>query len=358
MTFYQELQLNQAGSKAIIRASATKKEKRYHIAVYVFKILLTMAFCMVFVMGCGAIFGSENSVTGVVLLLCVMVFRFADFGIRTSHSIYTMILIFGILAFGPRLANICNAGLEFAVNVICIFFLMLLGCHNVLMANQSTLVLGYLLLYGYDVTGKDYQMRVLLLAAGAVLTILIFYRNHRNRTYKRGFLDLFREFDVNSSRTRWQLTLTFGVSSVLLIAHLCHIPRAMWAGIAAMSVLLPFREDMKARVKGRIPGNIAGGALFFVIYNILPDALIPYIGVIGGIGVGFSATYGWQAVFNSLGAMTIAVGLLGVPGSIFFRIFNNAFGALYALAFQKILQLISDAITAHRKGMNHENICY
>lgn len=351
MTFYQELQLNQAGSKAIIRNSATKKEKHYHMAVYVFKILLTMAFCMAFVMGCGAIFGSENSVTGVVLLLCVMVFRFADFGIRTSHSVYTMAVIFAILTFGPRLANMCNAGLEFIVNSVCILFLMLLGCHNVLMANQSTLVLGYLLLYGYDVTGKDYQMRIVLMTVGAVLTILIFYRNHRKRTYKRGFLDLFREFDLTSSRTRWQLTLTFGVSSILLIAHLCQIPRAMWAGIATMSVLLPFQSDMKQRIKGRIPGNIAGGTLFFVIYNLLPDALIPYIGVIGGIGVGFSATYGWQAVFNSLGAMTIAVGLLGVPGSIFFRIFNNALGALYALAFQKVVQLIADALDARQKGI-------
>ena len=38
MTFYQELQLNQAGSKAVICASKSKKEKYRHIAVYLFKI--------------------------------------------------------------------------------------------------------------------------------------------------------------------------------------------------------------------------------------------------------------------------------------------------------------------------------
>ena len=32
MTFYQELQLNQAGSKALIKASKSKKEKYRHIA--------------------------------------------------------------------------------------------------------------------------------------------------------------------------------------------------------------------------------------------------------------------------------------------------------------------------------------
>ena len=37
------------------------------------------------------------------------------------------------------------------------------------MFNQSTLVLGYLLLYGYDVTGKSYQMRLVGMALGAAL---------------------------------------------------------------------------------------------------------------------------------------------------------------------------------------------
>ena len=35
---------------------------------------------------------------------------------------------------------------------------------DVAMFNQSTLVLGYLLLYGYDVTGKSYQMRLVGMA--------------------------------------------------------------------------------------------------------------------------------------------------------------------------------------------------
>ena len=37
------------------------------------------------------------------------------------------------------------------------------------MFNQSTLVLGYLLLYGYDVTGKSYQVRLVGMALGCLL---------------------------------------------------------------------------------------------------------------------------------------------------------------------------------------------
>lgn len=84
MTFYQELQLNQAGSKKLICASETKKEKYRHIAVYLFKIILTISFCVVFVTLFSMIFGTENSVAGVVILLALLTFRQADLGIHTG----------------------------------------------------------------------------------------------------------------------------------------------------------------------------------------------------------------------------------------------------------------------------------
>lgn len=75
MTFYQELQLNQAGSKAVIRNSKSAEGKWRHIAVYLFKIMVTMAFCFGFVTVYSLVFGNDNSIVGVVVLLCLMVFK-------------------------------------------------------------------------------------------------------------------------------------------------------------------------------------------------------------------------------------------------------------------------------------------
>ncbi len=75
MTFYQELQLNQAGSKNLLKKSETLKEKLYHMWVYLVKIAATMAFCFFFVSIFSILFGNENSIVGVVVLLCLMVFR-------------------------------------------------------------------------------------------------------------------------------------------------------------------------------------------------------------------------------------------------------------------------------------------
>ena len=233
----------------------------------------------------------------------------------------------------PHLANQFSPVLGMLLNIAALAVLILFGCHNPSMFNQSTLVLGYLLLYGYDVTGKSYQMRLVGMALGAALTCFVFYRNHKNRTYKRNLNDLVQEFDISSSRTKWQICQILCVPIVLCIAELCNMPRAMWAGIAAMSAILPFMEDMHYRVRKRIVGNIAGVICFTVLYFLLPSSIYAYIGILGGIGVGFSAQYGWQAVFNTFGALAIAAETYGLQGAVSLRVSQNVFGVVFALAF-------------------------
>ena len=91
--------------------------------------------------------------------------------------------------------------------------------------------------------------------------------------------------------------------------------------------------DMHYRVRKRIVGNIAGVICFTVLYFLLPSSIYAYIGIIGGIGVGFSAQYGWQAVFNTFGALAIATESYGLKGAVSLRVIQNVFGVVFALAF-------------------------
>lgn len=100
-----------------------------------------------------------------------------------------------------------------------------------------------------------------------------------------------------------------------------------------MSAIVPFMNDMKLRVKERIIGNIAGVICFLALYFWLPSSIYTYIGIIGGIGVGFSVRYGWQAVFNTFGALAIATEAFGLGRAVNLRILQNVFGVLFALAF-------------------------
>ena len=104
MTVYQELQLSSAGSKNLIRRSENKEEKKRHIFIYNAKVYLVVAFCFAVVTAFSLLFGSANSIAGVVVLLALLVLRQADFGIRTSHGLICIGLIFGVLIAGPRLS--------------------------------------------------------------------------------------------------------------------------------------------------------------------------------------------------------------------------------------------------------------
>ena len=333
MTFYQELQLSSTGSKQLIRSTTDPKEKRRHILIYNFKVYLVMAFCVAVVSMYSKLTGSSNSVVGVTVLLAVLVLRQADFGIRTTHGLLSIAGIFGILMAGPRLANIVPPLAAFAVNAVCILLLMILGCHNVIMYNHSTFVLGYLLLLGYDVTGKEYTFRV-------------------NRAYRRTFLDLFREFDLKSARSRWYVKLTLIVSSAMLFMNLLGLPRAMWAGIACMSVCLPFTEDCVPRSVRRGMFNVVGCLLFIVLYLVLPESMYPYIGMIGGIGVGYSAGYPWQTAFNTFGALSIAAGIFGMPAAVALRIGANVLGAAYTVICNKVTDKVAEYIGTNKCAEN------
>ena len=312
MTFYQELQLSSVGSKQLIKNTTDKKEKRRHILIYNFKVYLVMAFCVAVVTLFSKIFGADNSVPGVVVLLAVLVLRQADFGVRTSHGLLCIAGIFGILIAGPRITNMMHPVPAFFVNVACILILMIFGCHNVIMSNQSTFVLGYLLLQGYDVSGHAYVLRVISLLIGMGICMI--------------------------------------VSSALLIVSLLGWPRAMWAGIACMSVCLPFHKDSVERAKRRGPFNIVGCMIFLVLYHVLPESMYPYIGMIGGIGVGYSAGYAWQTVFNTFGALSIASGLFGAGTAVALRIIFNVMGSVYTVVCDRFLDFLRKRTEIHRVG--------
>ncbi len=58
--------------------------------------------------------------------------------------------------------------------------------------------------------------------------------------------------------------------------------------------------------------------------------------LVGGIGVGYSASYPWQTVFNTFGALSIATTLFGLPYALALRIGTNIFGAAYTVLCNKL----------------------
>lgn len=344
MNFYQELQLNQAGSKNLIRNSKSPKEKIYHTIVFLIKIAVTVGFCFFFVTFFSMIFGNENSVAGVAILLSLLAFRQVNLGYDVGQSSFVMAGMFVILIFGPHLANMFGPQIGFLINFSCMMLMTIFGCYEIRFFNHATLLLSYILLYGNDVTGELYTRRMAGLAIGGIWIVLCLYRNHKHIEHKDSLRDVMDAVSINASRTRWHIKVSLGISQAMLIGELIGIPRVMWIGIATMSVIHPSNElRKKNHMFYRFAGNVFGCVLFLGLLAVLPKSMYGLIGVIGGVGVGFCVSYKWQTVFNSFGALGLAMAIFGLKTAIILRVLNNAiavaFVFVYVPLFDKILEL-------------------
>lgn len=347
MSFYQVMQLGAINLKPLIKNTEDKKLKQKYITAFVLKNILCLLFCIVVVTSFSIIFGNENSIIGVVTVISLLTFRFSNLDFDVKQSAFTLFGIFCIFMVGPYLASTSTPIVKFVINFISIMVIVILSCHNVVLSNQSILVLSYLLLYGYQVNDINvYINRVCALALGGIIVAGIFYIKQRKVKFENKFSDIIKDVNFSNDRTKWQLKLTLAVCSGILIGDLLNLPRTMWIGFACMSIVQPYKERIDIRCKERVPFAIVGCIMYCILYFIFPKKSIALIGMLGGIMVGFSATYKWQTVFNAFGALSSAVPILGLEIAIIFRIVNNIFGAMYGRLFSKIFDKIEEKITS------------
>ena len=345
MNFYQAMQLGANNLKPVIKKTEDKKVKQKYITAFILKNILCLIFCIFTATFFGKVFGSENSIVGVVTVIALLTFRLSYLDFETKQSAFTILGIFCILAVGPYLASISTPVLGFVINFISIITIVVLGCYNVNLSNQSIFVLGYLLLFGNPASNYSANInRILALLLGGIIVATIFYIKQRNTKFKNTFSDVIKGFNISNERTKWQIKLTFGICSAMLIGELIGLPKVMWIGFACMSILQPTQEKIDFRLRTRFPYMIVGCIMYFIIYLVMPNEYANLIGMLGGIMVGFSGTYEWQTVFNCFGALASAVPVLGLGGAIILRILNNGFGAIYSKVFNYIFNKVDEKI--------------
>ena len=349
MSFYRDLQLDTAVLKERIRSGAASRQQVYYGTVLTAKAVLTLLFCTGFIVLYSVLFGAENSTAGVAVLLCVLAFQNADFGVSLGDSLKLLVFYFAVIAFLPAAAHLFGPAVGLAMNLTGIFSLYLVGCARVELFNHSTLVLGYLLLYGYEVSGELYLARLMALAVGCVLTCLIFYHKHRRMENAGSIADLLRGFTLKDAQAQWKLQSALAISIAVFVGELLALPRPMWAGIAAMSVLVPYAQQIRARAHQRVVGTVVGIGLFFALCFLLPEHLYAIIGTLGGLCLGFCTKYGEKVPFTTCGGLCAAVGTYGFGAALALRFVQNLFGVLCAVAVSLAVgRLCRKLCPAHR----------
>lgn len=347
MIFYQLLQLGPQQLKQKILKSHDNHQRNYLRFILILRSVLIVSFALIFVIGSTLLFGKGNASIAVGFFCLLLQARFVNYGYNIFASIVNLFLISVIVVFDSLLAPRMNAFEGLIVNFLFLSFIIIVTCTDPRLGNVAVYVDTYLFSTFLPSNGvREIHLRFLEAFIGFLICAIIFIAHHRTKNRDVSFKDVIRQFSLKNRVTQWQLRLSLGISLALFIGQFFKLPRYFWMGIAALSILAIYipddqqerHQNINRRIFDRLIGIVVGSLIFGVVYTIFPRSLDTLIGPLGGLMVGFTATYRWSTVFNCLGALMMATSLYGAHASILLRIFNNILGGIVAVILMKSIE--------------------
>lgn len=340
MQFYDLLQLDPAGLKQKIRSAETQKERIWLYGVTFIRSLLIVAFAMLLIVSATTIFGSENSAMAVAIFCVLLSVRFVDFGYCIRDSLCSLGVVFLLLLIAPPLAAQLPSLGTLPIHFAALLLILVMTSHHPEMGNAGLYGFAYVFLMGNPVTGDSLLKRSMLTLLGYFVCSTIFYVKHRQKHRDIRFFQVIKEFRFSCEKSRWQVRMALGVSAVLTLGSLFHIERYMWMGFACSSLLATYAPvtKIKERLLDRVWGVVIGSLLFFLVYEITSETLHGFLGILGGLCLGFCSKYRFKTILNCFGALLTATSLYSIQGAVVLRILNNIFGLLFGYLFFSFFQ--------------------
>lgn len=302
-------------------------------------------FCVLFIKGHDYLFGEENSIMAVTLLIGIFVLLANDLGFKTRQAAASIPFLYLIIAFAPKLASI-NPYSGIVINFVSIAIILIISGYKPDTPAYVPFMMGYIFSQGYDVSGETFKLKVISLVCGGVLIALMYLLVHKKDEQRQGFAALFRSLDLHSKQTQWFLRLAVTLTLVMFLGDLFDVPRTMWISLAVLSLTTPEQAEHYSRAKVRIPAAILGTAIFYILFvKLVPADYQAYIIMAAGFASMFMSNYFVKSIYNSFSAMGAALLLFTAEEAIFIRVLGNIVGTVVALISYKLFSMAFDKFT-------------
>ena len=345
MKFYDALQLDPAILKRNSAACDTRGGKGYYWTAIAVRSALIVAFAIVFISLLSGVFGADNTPLAVVLFCMMLGIRFVNFEYCIGDSLITLAAVLAILVLAPSAAAVLPPVFLIPLHFAAFFTILSMTAQRPEMGNGGLYSFAYIYLTGNPVAGEALARRGLLALAGYLICGAILFARHRHQHKTTRFHHVVQAFDPSAPLFLWQLRMALGVSLVLTVGQVFGVERFMWMGFACASLLseYPYRGNTFTRFWQRIVGAVAGSCAFFLFYLIMPEALRPLMGPLGGLCLGFCTDYRYKTAMNCFGALMLATGIYGLHGAVILRIVDTLLGVTFGLVFAAIFHRLAAA---------------
>lgn len=246
----------------------------------------------------GRIFGASNNLVGVTILVSILVLMQEDL---TKNLYNNFIKLLFINLISGIFSNISSHHIYLGL-VLNFVVLLLIGYFLTSKLNKVILVpfgLQYLFMLYTPVTGTDFTKRLIGLATGAFLIMLVqlvVYRKSKNNKVEGSkventniekaslkdntinkeseYIRIFNKFDIHHVRGAYAIRVALITTIAVFLVALFNLAQGRWIVYTIFAVTELYSEYCRVRSKQRLQGTIIGVIIIMLLFMVIKDNAI------------------------------------------------------------------------------------
>lgn len=266
---------------------------------------------LLFVNGFKFIFGSNNSLVGVTIIISILVLMQEDLTKNLSSNLIKLLfmnLISGVFS------NIATHNMYLGL-ILNFSILLLIGYSLTSKLNKVMVVpfgLQYLFMLYTPVTGSDFTKRLVGLATGALLIMLvqlIIYKGSKNNKVEDSkventinnesnsfnedkkeneYIRMFNKFNIHHVRGAYAIRIALLTTIAVFLVDYFNLAQGRWIVYTIFSLTELYSEHCRVRSKQRLQGTVIGIIIIMLLFTVIKDSAIRGLIVLLG---GYLDTY-------------------------------------------------------------------
>ncbi len=293
----------EAIAQSMSPAAMPPGKRRKMTILLILRNLGIIAFVFGFSYGYTLLFGSSNTVMGVCISTTIVTLWKVNMGMRAwqgSLVIFYIFLHIGLISH----TVFTHPAIAIPVNIVSIYLILTLSGQQMQMKSYLPFATCYVFAEYAPVSGVDYQMRLLGLAVGGACTAIFYFVVHRKDGQTHSVWDVFRNIHFTSTRHRFIVRMTFGLTVAECIGQIFQLNKPIWIGMTVLSLTVPFLHEARSRMIQRVIGNLLGGLVFLLLFEALPEQYHMWALLATGFIYLFLTNYQWQQVFITINSLS------------------------------------------------------
>ena len=238
------------------------------------------------------IFGANNSLVGVSILITILILKYEDL---TDNFWGNLIKIFFVNVASGIFTYLAtnNIYLGIALNFLALFTITYMFTHKMNKMMVIPFGLQYLFMLYSPVVDYDFIKRLIELGVGAILVMIVqlitYRRSNKNKeenkielnndnvnkdNIKDKFTNIYNKFKVNDVRMAYSIRIAIITTIAIFLVGFFHLANGRWLVYTVFSLTELYSEQCRSKSRQRLQGTIIGGIIIILLFMFIKDSAI------------------------------------------------------------------------------------